>query len=1306
MSDMGTGHLLIIGAYRDNEVEASHFVLKILDHIGKTGAVINTVVLSPLEPSHVNRLTADVMSCSLDQAGSLARICYEKTMGNPFFIYQLLTTFYDEKSLYFSPTEGIWRFDENAVKKAEITENVVDLMTGKIRRLGHDIQETLKIASCIGSSFDLSTLSLVSGKPESLTADLLFMALRENLLVPMDENYRFASESKLVKDVKYRFLHDRIQQAAYSLIPEDDKKHIHLKIGRILLGTLPKDDPGERLFDTVNHLDLAGSLITDPVEKERLSELNLLAGQKAKQSAAFKPAWEYFKSGIDLLGEKSWRTTYRHMLTLHNEALEALYLNGNYTETENLFQIIVKRTRTIMDKVKAYEIRILALISESRFKEALDTGMVILGLLGYRFPDNPRKWHLIAGLVKIKIALKKKSDEAILGAGAMSDSKVLAAAKLLHKMTSTALFSRPNLYPLIIFKRVEMSLKFGEDPLFSFSAYTSLGIIFCSIGRLEDGFRMGQLAETLLNRSKIKKERTRIEVVMNMFIRHWKDHLENTVKPLEQAIESRLETGDIEYASHAVSAYCLHVFHCGKPLKLVESEQRQYLTFIRILQQKFDVDNVCNFHQATLNLMDDTKPLTDYSGSSFDEKSLLPVLHEERNITALFSYNLNKLYLYYHAGEYEKAREHFSHVENYLPSVRALIVVVVYNFYNSLTRLALLGKGIGNRKLEIKQVEKNQKTMEKWALHAPMNHLHKWHLVEAEKARIMGLQDKAKRHYKEAVSFAGQNGYIQDEALSNERYAEFLFEQGDNDFAGLIMKKAQYNYGIWGASAKIAYLKKKWPQLTGSQSPSQGIPGSAGKTPDPSSTKITSSDALDMATILKASRMISREIVLSKLIEKILFICMENAGAEKCFVILEQNGRLFIEGEALTGDKSFQVLKSVPLEHHFGLSSHIVNYVARTKKILILDDAASEGDFTGDPYVVQNRPRSILCSAILNQGQISAILYMENNLSRAAFRLERMELLNALASQAAISINNARLYENLEDKVEERTRALNASLAKVEEANEHIMKSIRYSSVIQKSLLPAPGAVSEFLPDSFFIWKPRDIVGGDIYVCERLDRGIVISLIDCTGHGIPGAFMTMLASSGLRRIIREEKLFMPNEILKRLNHIIKTSLQQDTEHARSDDGLDAGVCCFDEESGNLYFSGARMPLYVVDRGELETVKGDRMSIGYVSSDLSYEFTVHEIENSRRDKRFYMATDGYTDQLGGKGSIRFGSASLKKLIVENHDKPFRKQAEVLKSALELHRGTRERTDDVTVAGFMFGGEKYVVQRKGMGYIPLS
>jgi len=1286
MSDVATNHLLIIGAYRDNEADAVHFLLESLNAMERNGAIIHTITLTPLDHEHVNHLIADVMSCSLEQAAGLALICHEKTLGNPFFLYQLLHTFYEEKSLYFDSGKGKWMYDEEAISRANITENVVDLMAGKILRLNQNTQEILKLAACIGSTFDLSTLSMVYEKPRNITADLLLETLKENLVIPMDDQYRFVSESHESFNVGYRFLHDRIQQAAYSLLDKDDKTTIHLKIGRLLLKNLPSEERGEKLFDIVNHLDLGVSLITEPFEKDQLAELNLLAGQKAKQSAAFKPAYEYFRTGMDILEQDGWIRCYARMLTLHIEAMESQYLNANYLESEKLFQTIISKANAPLDKVKAYEIRILSVISESRFREALDTGLDILAQLGIHFPGKPKKWHIIAGLLRIKLDLHRTNDEVILSSQPMQDSIALAGASLLHKLASTTLFSRPDLYPLTIFKRVHLSLRFGEDPMFSFSSYSSLGLIFCSIGRIEEGYRLGKLSEALLNRSVVKKEKTRILVLVNMFIRHWKDHLRDTLKPLQNAFESRLETGDIEYASHAVSAYCFNIFLSGMPLNHVSHEQDHSLKSIRLLEQKFDVDNISNFHQTTLNLMDSTKPLTDYSGTSFDEKTMLPVLHKEGNRTALFNYHLYKLYLNYLAGEYDKAEEQIPHVEKYLTAVRAMFVVPFFHLYESLTRLALCGKTTGKtRKTHLNIVNCNQKKMKAWATHAPMNHLHKWHLVEAEKAQVLNQVEKAKYHYKQAIAGAKQNNYLQEEALSNERYAEFLLNQGDEDFAGLVMRKAFYAYSLWGAEAKVVQLKKTWPDLLNHQDPTLNLKK------DKSvelSTKTTSSEALDMATIMKASRMISREIVLSKLIEKILIIAMENAGAQKGFVILEQKGQYCIEGEATLGSDSIDVLKSIPVESHGGLSSHIVNYVARTKRILILDDAAVEGDFTDDPYVVKNRPRSIICSAILYQGNITAILYMENNLSKAAFHLERLELLNALASQAAISINNARLYENLEEKVDERTNELNITLQKVEEANENIMKSIRYSSVIQKSLLPDIKTTSDILPESFFIWKPRDIVGGDIYVCEKVDRGIVIALIDCTGHGIPGAFMTMLASSGLRRIIREDKLFQPADILKSLNHIIKTSLQQDTEHAKSDDGLDAAICCFDEQEQILYFSGARMPLHIIDKGELTTIKGDRMSIGYVASDLNYKYSTHVIENKNRSKRFYMATDGYTDQLGGKDRIRFGSVAFKELLLTNHMSSFKKQGEILKAAFELHRKTHDRTDDVTVAGFKF------------------
>lgn len=1291
MTDVETRYLLIIGSYRDNEVNPSHPLMMTLNNLKKNGATIHTITLKPLDPLHVNHLIADAMFCDQERSGPLSHLCFEKTMGNPFFLYQLLYSLYEDGTLAFDSGKGVWDFDIDRIREADITENVVDLMVGKIRKLSPDIQETLKLAACIGNSFDLTTLSLLSGRSKKETAALLFEALKERLLIPLDDRYKFITDDQEAMNVGYRFLHDRILQAAYSLTSEETRKNIHLKIGRLLLTHVSPDERTDILFDIVNHYNLGSELITDPNEKDKLARLNLQAGTKARQSAAYKPSCDYLNVGIRLLNQDGWKYNYPLMLALHTEAMESAYLSTKYAESDHLYTLILDNSKTVLDKVKASDIKILSLLSKSDFKEAMNTGLDLLRQIKVKMPESPKKFHIIVGLIKIKLLLRKFSDDMIMASHAMTDPMAIARSSILHKLTSIALFSDPELYPLIIFKRIELALKYGKEPLYSLSAFTSLGLILCSLGHIEEGNRYGTLAESLLTNSSMKKEKTRILVVVNVFIRHWKDHLRDTIKPLLTAYESRIETGDIEYASHGVTTYCMHIFISGMDLKTVEQEQAKFIKSIGLLRQKFDVDNISLFHQTTLNLMDPEKSLTDFSGSSFNEKEMVPVLLKEGNKTALFIYYLYKLYLYYLAGEYDQAYAQVDHVYDYLISLRASVLVPFFSLCESMTHLALCDKS--SKKERIKHLEKvarNQKTMEKWANHAPMNYRHKWHLVEAEKAAVLGQPETAKAHYNLAIKGAKDNEYIMDEALANERYALLVLSQGEEDIAGFIMRRARYCYELWGADAKVALLEKKYPHLLRhieGGTPKMTVNVKAGEL-FTTGTKTANSEILDMASLMKASRMISREIVLSKLIEKMLKITMENVGAQKGFVILEHGGKYFIEGEAVLGKEGIRVLQSIPVENHPGLSSAIVNYVARTKKVLILDDAANEGDFTDDPYVIKNKPKSILCNVISNQGKITAIMYVENNLSKAAFQLERMDLLGALGSQAAISITNARLYESLEEKVRERTAELNLTLKEVEAANEKIISSIRYAGIIQYAMLPEPSAISSFLPNSFFIWEPRDIVGGDIYVCEKLDTGIIVALIDCTGHGVPGAFMTMLASSGMRRIIREERLFRPSDILKRMNYLMKSSLQQDKENPRSDDGLDAAVCYFDENEKTLYFSGARIPLFYIDQGELHIVKGDRQSIGYVSSDLSYEFSTVSIDNKDLSKTFYLATDGFVDQHGGEEKQRFTNKGLHTLLIENYQLPFAEQSQVLIDALERHRGNTQRTDDVTVAGFKF------------------
>ena len=451
-----------------------------------------------------------------------------------------------------------------------------------------------------------------------------------------------------------------------------------------------------------------------------------------------------------------------------------------------------------------------------------------------------------------------------------------------------------------------------------------------------------------------------------------------------------------------------------------------------------------------------------------------------------------------------------------------------------------------------------------------------------------------------------------------------------------------------------------------------------------------------MATIMKSAQALSGEIVLDKLMKTIMTISLESAGAQKGFLILPRQNDLVVEvASRLDRDGEMETKKATPIEQHDDLCVSVVNYVARTLNPVVLGHACLEGDFSSDPYITEHQVKSLLAAPMVGSGKLKGIIYLENNLSTHVFSEERIRILDVLASQAAISLENARLFDTvmkaeadlrtinleLEDRVEQRTREL-------KEVYDQIMGSIRYAGVIQYSLLPSREDIRRFLPESVFIWKPRDIVGGDIYTCDRVENGIIISVIDCTGHGVPGAFMTMLAASAIRRIIREEQVHEPSKILIRLNHIIKALLHQDKEKTLSNDGLDAGICFYHEKENTLYFSGAGIPLYEMNGQGLSMIKGDKQSIGYVSSDLDYVYTTHLIEKADQSKTFYLATDGFTDQLGGPDNRRLGSGPFRDIIREIHQSPFDIQKKVLLDTLKAHKGDNHQTDDITVAGFRF------------------
>ena len=1030
-------YLFLIGAYRDNQVSEVHPLMLAVDEIRQAGLRVDRIFLSPLDLSNVNQLISDTLNSPPDKTISLAELVLFKTGGNPFFMNEFLKSLYAEKFIKFDFTpqkggQGGWQWDLELLKARDITDNVVELMASNIQKLSASTQRVLQIAAAIGNQFDLQTLAIVLEKSQQETAIYLHEAVAENLVLPLSDAYKAIGEGEYqeVKSqipnsqfpipdspfpiVEYKFAHDRIQQAAYSLIPAQDKQAVHWQVGQLLLHNTPPQVLQQKIFDIVNHLNFGFEFSAVQSQRDELAQLNLIAGKKAKASAAYEPAWNYLRVGMNCLIADSWRRQYDLTLALHVEAAEAAYLSGNFEEMERLAAVVLQQAKTLLDKVNVYEIKIQACTAHNKPLEAVKTALSILRMLGINFPKKPNKIDILLKLVRTKLRLAGKRIEDLIELPEMTDPYKLAAMRILSDVASAAYFAVPELFPLIVFEQVNLSLKHGNTAASSY-AYATYGLILSgeAVGDVESGYEFGQLALKLLDKFDAKELKARTFLVVNYFIRHWKEHLKQTLTPLLDAYLIGLETGDLEYAAYSASVYSYHSYVLGKELARLEREMAMYSNALSQLGQETAFYYIQLNRQVVLNLMGRAEDKCRLIGESYDEEKMLPI-HLKANAKNLcHSLYFYKLFLCYLFQDYQQALENATLAEKSLDS--AVGSIPLSHFYNSLVHLAIYPDAPKSEQKRILfKVKANQKKLEKWARNAPMTHLHKFYLVEAERHRVLGHNAEATDCYEKAIELAKENEYINEEALAHELAAKFYLALGKVKIAQVYLLDARYCYRKWGAIAKVNNLEARYPQLLSKKSTAQlkVLETNSGS---------ESSEVLDLATVMKASQVIAGEMMLDKLLAKLMKILIENAGAQKGFLILEQAGKLLIEAEGAAQEDSITVLQSIPIEPVEVCGSTpllplaIINYVVRTKESVVLNDATREGQFTKDSYITQNQPKSILCVPLINQDKLISIVYLENNLAAGAFTPDRLEVIRLLSAQAAIAIANAKLYSEVKE---------------------------------------------------------------------------------------------------------------------------------------------------------------------------------------------------------------------------------------------------------------------------------------------------
>ncbi|HEX2572342.1 MAG TPA: AAA family ATPase [Polyangia bacterium] len=1026
-------HLFIIGAYRDNEVGEGHPLALVLKDI----EIAAYLRLSPLGLPDVTRMIADTFRVAGSRAEGLAVLVHGKTGGNPFFLGELFKALHAEDLVYFQHETGTWEWDVERIRTRDITDNVVELLIGKLHRLAPETQALLKWAACVGNRFDLNTLMIICDRQVHQVPAALMPALSEGFVLPLSGNYRLLEadveslEQRL--QVDFKFAHDRIQQAAYTLIPEAVKKEMHLSIGRRLQQERPRE-----LLRIVNQLNIAGDLVTDLHERFEIARLNLQAGEKARDSAAYESAFKFLIAGLSFLSPPSldvcepvaircadaaaYAKDYKLCLKLTEKAAEAAYLSGRFESMEQLAENGLAHARGWEDKVEIYQVKINALTAQSRPLDAIDMAREILRHMGVSLPKEPGQAEIDEAIREVDRVLGGRLPKSLIdlprAASTMPHGSALRILDNIHMTTSLA---QQALGPIVAAKMVQLTLLYGRTDE-SINGYTFYGMHLCGQDKIEQGYEFGQLARVICEKEKSRAQFAEVCASGCYWIFHWKEPISSLIEDLKKGYRAGLDTGRLSVAINDIGTSVVAPFIAGFELEGVEEGIRQTIAVGERLKQGFSVNWLRAFWQCALNFMRDYEDPGALKGEAYDEDEHIPIHRANRESLSIQLVHILKIWLCYRFGKYREAvASYTSHVENKYP--KAGILLPPTTMYYCLARLALYAETEPNeRETIVRDTRRTLEQMRTWATHGPMNYGHKYHLVEAELARVLGQESIAREHYDQAIDLAHEYGYLNEESLALERAGLFFQERGQLRLAGYYLRDADYVYQRWGAAAKRNELRRRFPDLLvarnfsgqryglGASGPSVRREAKAAPAPGSRDTVRTGDlPDLDLETVLRASRAISAEDDPTRLLEQTMSICLKHAGARRGFLILARGDELIVKAKGVLHEREEIQLISEALRDQDDLSHGIVHYVARTSEPVLLDNAAEEGLFQNDPYVRQSTCQSVLCIPIVYQGTLVGITYMENNSTPGAFKAERLEVLNLLMAQAAISIENALL---------------------------------------------------------------------------------------------------------------------------------------------------------------------------------------------------------------------------------------------------------------------------------------------------------
>lgn len=1034
LTDAFSEHLLIIGAYRDNEVEGGHPLLSLLAEIEESGFRPTRIQLEPLDRDMVAHLVADTLTSQPAEIRELADLCYEKTQGNPFFAHQFLVTLSKHDLLRFDAAQGAWTWDITTIRASNVTDNVVDLVIDLLKRLPESTQHILLLAACIGHTFDFTSLVLIAEKNPREVAAALFEAMKAGAIASLDGDYRYlevelaAHAGNVTAEsfhVRYRFVHDRVHEAAYLLLPEERRQKLHLTIGR-LLGRHAKDD---QLLDLVHHLNIGAPCMEDHAEQLDLARKNLRAAQRAMASTAYHAAAAYTRAGITLLREDDWDENYELCRSMYMVAGKCAYLAGAPERTAELFAELMRRVRTNIERAEIHREQVYSLASHGKFHEAVKVVLDALAELGHPLTMEQilSPQVLMAEIAQIYANLNGREIAAVVDAPETKDPVIRAVLAILDSIGDGAHHLGPIAFSNLNLRAVNIALVHGNTELVV-NPYVCVGYMLAAIrGSVVEGMEFCRLAEEINNKYPSAAQAARL-----VFVTASAAHMQHSMRRVAQlfavARQRCVETGEL----HLLGVACFlgtmaHLF-AGDQLEDLLDLAGKNLAIVRRTKIPRNNAAMTAARQAVACLAGKTVSATSFSDANFDETKFVAELLAGQPSSTNVHYGVLKSFVLLIHGQYDEAWKALDIAARavmfgggtiqpkLVPFLRALLILLLPEATEP-EEVAQRAQLLSKSHEEVKQL----------AGFSPKSFGHLAALLDAQLACTRGDVGQTVQHFERAIAAAIENKAPHIEAIGNELFAKYLISIGMSTGASAYMKNAYRAYTHWGAAPKAAALEAEsitiWPtfrDISASRSSSSKTASEMGITLL-GSTHVGS--LKDAGVVVRAAQTIASEIDLAKVVDKLSKLVLENAGADRGALFLLRDGQFVMVARFGANDSAVDVAGAIVLDEASGCARSMVRYTGRTQESVVIDDADKTQRFSDDPHIKREKPRSVLSLPLLYQGKLTGVLYLENRSAAAVFNEARVELLALLSSQAAIAIEISRLIEKARLASEEIARA-------------------------------------------------------------------------------------------------------------------------------------------------------------------------------------------------------------------------------------------------------------------------------------------